>query len=287
MQVLRTIADVRALVASWTREGHRVGLVPTMGALHEGHVSLVHRARTSSSRTIVSIFVNPSQFGPNEDFTRYPRDEQRDLAMLEAAGADAVFLPPVAEMYGSNSGTLADLETTVQVERLSARLCGAYRPGHFTGVATVVLKLLLITRADVAVFGEKDYQQLQIVKRMVRDLNVPVTIESAPIVREPDGLAMSSRNAYLPADLRARAPRLYELLSSAARRLADGGDVSSGIQRVRDGLAEAGFAPIDYVEVVDAESLEPVTAIEHPARSARLVAAAWLGGTRLIDNLQV
>ena len=284
MQVLRTIAEVRGLVASWTRDGHRVGLVPTMGALHEGHVSLVGRARAVSSRTLVSIFVNPSQFGPNEDFTRYPRDEQRDLAMLEAAGTDAVFLPSVEEMYGSQSGSLADLETTVQVERLSAGLCGAHRPGHFTGVATVVLKLLLIAGADVAVFGEKDYQQLQIIRRMVRDLNVPVTIEAAPIVREPDGLAMSSRNAYLSADLRSVAPALHELLLYTRRNLERGQGVSVSLADMRERLAQAGFSPVDYVALVDAESLEPLDALSRPAR---LLAAAWLGRTRLIDNVPI
>ena len=284
MQIVRTISEVRALVQRWRAEGHRVGFVPTMGALHEGHLSLVRLASESTGRTIVSIFVNPAQFGPQEDFTRYPRDEQRDLAMLAAARTDAVFLPSVSEMYGSAHASLADLSTTVQVADLGARWCGVHRPGHFTGVATVVLKLLLITGADAAWFGEKDYQQLQIVRRMVRDLNVPVAIQAGPIVREPDGLAMSSRNAYLSADLRAIAPRLHELLLYTRRTLEGGGEVSAALAEMRSRLEQAGFGPVDYVALADAETLEPVDSI---ARPARLLAAAWLGRTRLIDNLPV
>ncbi|MEX2271120.1 MAG: pantoate--beta-alanine ligase [Vicinamibacterales bacterium] len=281
---LRTIAEVRSIVEGWKHEGLMIGLVPTMGALHEGHLALVDRSRALSDRTIVSIFVNPTQFGPGEDFSRYPRQEDRDFALLEARGCDAVFSPGVEEMYPDAAGGAADIATTVTVDGLSDRLCGVHRPGHFSGVATVVLKLLLIVSPHVAVFGEKDYQQLQVIRRMVRDLNVPVVIEGVATVREPDGLAMSSRNAYLAPDLRSKAPLLYATLSSTAAAIRNGADPAGAVEKAATRLLEGGFRSVDYVTLVDGQSLETLQTFYEPAR---LLAAARLGTTRLIDSVPV
>jgi pantoate--beta-alanine ligase len=284
MRVRRTIESMRADVRDWRRRGLTVGLVPTMGALHEGHLSLVDRSKTLCDRTIVSIFVNPLQFGPDEDLDRYPRQEARDAALVDGRGADAVFAPPVDELYPGGAGGPEDIAARITVDRLSAGLCGAHRPGHFTGVATVVMKLLMITQPDSALFGEKDYQQLQVIKRMVRDLNVPVSIHGVPTVREPDGLAMSSRNAYLPPELRAKGPALYSTLLKTAAKLRAGAGADEALAEARDGLIAAGFRSVDYVSLVDADSLEPLPAACIPGR---LLAAAWLGPARLIDNVPV
>jgi pantoate--beta-alanine ligase len=257
-------------------EGARVGLVPTMGFLHEGHVSLIAEARRRADAVVVSIFVNPVQFGPGEDFETYPRDEARDLAQCEAAGAAAVFLPQVAEMYAP------DASVFVTEERLEKGLCGARRPGHFRGVCTVVAKLFNLVLPQVAVFGQKDFQQAAIIRRMVRDLNFPVEVVVAPIVREADGLAKSSRNVYLSPDERARAVGLSRALQAAADAVADGTPqpVEPLRQRMLAVLAACGLT-VDYVELVDAGTLEPVT---QARRGNVALVAVFCGKTRLIDN---
>ncbi|BCX82448.1 pantoate--beta-alanine ligase [Methylomarinovum caldicuralii] len=273
------IADLRACLEEWRRAGQRIVLVPTMGNLHEGHLQLVDTARRCSDRVVVSIFVNPLQFGPGEDYDRYPRTLEADCAKLETRGADLVFAPPVAEIYPR---PLAE-STFVEVPGITEILCGASRPGHFRGVATVVAKLFNIVQPDVAVFGEKDYQQLQVIRRLVADLNFPVEIVGVPIVREADGLALSSRNGYLTPEERARAPLLYRSLCQARDAIAAGErDFAALCRRQRESLEEAGFRP-DYFEI-----RRPDLGEAGPDdRPLMILAAAWLGRTRLIDNLQV
>jgi pantoate--beta-alanine ligase len=278
LATLPTVDALRAFVRDCRAAGDKVALVPTMGALHAGHLELVRMARRHAERVIVSIFVNPTQFGPNEDFTRYPRDAEGDLAKLLDAGADAVFLPPVEAMYPPG------FSTTVTVAGLSEGLCGAFRPGHFAGVATVVAKLLLQALPDVALFGEKDYQQLKVIQRMARDLDIPVAIVGVPTVRETDGLALSSRNAYLTPAERQVAPRLIEVLRSIAERLTAGEGAAPLLAAGMAELAAVGFAPVQYLEFRDAETLAP---LERADRPGRLLAAAYLGRTRLIDNIPV
>ena len=278
--IVRTVSELRAQVAAWRRAGERVGFAPTMGALHEGHLSLVRLARAHADRVVVSVFVNPTQFGPNEDFEAYPRDEARDAALLAGVGCDLMFAPTVPEMYPPGAAT------TVTVAGVSEPLDGAARPGHFAGVATIVTKLLNQCAPDIAVFGEKDYQQLQVIRRLVRDLDIPVEIVGAPTARAEDGLALSSRNAYLSAAERAAAPALARTLAEACSRLRAGGPVEATEAWAREALAQAGFAKFDYVEVRGAEDLArlgpgPV------ATPARILAAAFLGRTRLIDNMAV
>lgn len=275
-RIVRTVADLRAAVAGWRKSGERVGLVPTMGALHDGHLTLVRAARAMCPRAIVSIFVNPIQFGPNADFDRYPRDLDGDVAKLGRVGTDLVFAPDVSEMYPPG------FATTVSLSGLTEGLCGPHRPGHFAGVATVVTKLLNQAAPDAAFFGEKDFQQLQVVRRVVRDLDIPTEIVGVPTVREADGLAMSSRNLYLSADQRARAATLYRVLTQAAQALRGGAPSAEVIARGKADLAAAGFDPIDYLDVVDAETL---IAIPGANGNARIAVAAWLGKTRLIDNI--
>lgn len=285
MLLLRTIPELRSQLTAWRTKGLSVGFVPTMGALHEGHLSLVKRSNQLADRTLVSIFVNPIQFDRADDFARYPRTEPEDVAKLEAGGGcDAVFGPAVVEMFPDGRPRDGAFATQVSVERLSDRLCGLYRPGHFTGMSTLVMKLLMTAMADVAVFGEKDYQQLQIIRRMVRDLNVPVRIESGATVREHDGLAMSSRNTYLDPEQRARAPRLFEALNTAARRIQAGDDVPEVVARAGAFLLESGFRSVDYITLVAPDTLASLSSLEMPAR---LVAAAWMGPARLIDNIPV
>lgn len=277
--VLNHIADVRRTVADARRSGRTVGLVPTMGALHVGHARLIAAARAECDVVLVTIFVNPLQFGPAEDFTRYPRTLDRDLEICEREGADFVFVPEVTEMYPAPSVTF------VESPRIGAHLCGAFRPGHFRGVATVVLKLLNIAQADRAYFGEKDYQQLAVIRRLVDDLNVPVTIVGVPTVRENDGLAVSSRNVYLTSAERAAAPLLFQALE-AARRAIEGGETDP--VRTRDiALEVLGKSPlikVEYVEIVDPLEIQPMPVIHRPARIA---AAIRIGATRLIDNVAV
>ncbi|SRR5579875_2946030 len=273
-----TVATVDALrrrVAAWRDARESVALVPTMGALHAGHLALVARARALARRVVASIFVNPTQFGPNEDLSRYPRDVEGDRRKLAAAGCDLAFMPTVAEMYPDGFAARVDPGP------LGRMLEGEFRPGHFVGVATVVAKLLLQTAPDVAVFGEKDYQQLLVIRRVVRDLDIAVRIEGVATVRESDGLALSSRNVYLAADERRIAPALHRTLAEVSRRFA-GGDAAAP-EWGRRALREAGFAKVDYLEVRDAETLDAPRA----GRPARVLAAAWLGRTRLIDNLAV
>ena len=273
----RSVSELRARVAEWRKAGESVGLVPTMGALHEGHLALVRRAQADNRRSIVTLFVNPTQFGPNEDLTAYPRDEAADRDRLAALGVDLLFAPGIAEMYAP------DAATTVTVARLTEHLCGPFRPGHFAGVATIVTKLLLQSLPDTAYFGEKDYQQLQVIRRLARDLDIPVRIVGVPTVRDADGLALSSRNAYLSPNERAAALALPRTLAAIAERLAQSpNDVARQTAWGRDQLSAAGFTNIDYVEVCDAESLQPLDRVRGPSR---VFGAAWMGRTRLIDNL--
>ena len=278
LTTLRTIAALRERVGAWRRAGETVALVPTMGAIHEGHLALVRAGRALCRRTVASIFVNPAQFGPAEDFASYPRDEAGDLARLAGAGADAVYMPALAEMYPEGFGA------TVTVAGVSEGLCGDFRPGHFAGVATVVAKLLLQARPDAAFFGEKDYQQLLVVKRLARDLDIQVSIEGVATVREADGLALSSRNAFLSPAERRTAPLLNRVLVSTAEALAGGAAAAPLLAEGVGELARAGFGPVQYLELRDAETLLPLARASRPGR---LLAAAYLGKTRLIDNVAV
>ena len=274
---VRTVADLRAQLAEWRKTGERIALVPTMGALHLGHISLVELAKQMARRAVVSIFVNPIQFGPREDFHLYPRDEAGDLAKLAAAGADLVFTPEVKEMYPQG------FSTRVNIGDLTEDLCGSARPNHFDGVATVVTKLLLQCAPDIAIFGEKDYQQLLVIKRLVRDLDIPVEIAGGAIVREQDGLALSSRNAYFSPAERKIAPVLYQTIAEVAEDLANGRGADDAAEAARFKLEAAGFR-VNYVAVRDPETLKP---LHGPVRQARVLAAAFLGKTRLIDNVPV
>ena len=274
---VRTVKDLREQLAKWRAAGETIALVPTMGAMHVGHLSLVELAKSKVDHVVVSIFVNPAQFGPREDFAGYPRDEAGDLIKLAQAGVDLVFAPDVAEMYPKG------FSTTVIMSDLTEGLCGAARPNHFAGVATVVTKLLWQVAPDMALFGEKDYQQLLVVRRLVRDLNIPVEIVAAPIMREADGLAFSSRNIYLTADQRKRAPMFYRTLSDLAQDLEQGRGCDSAIVKARYKLEGAGFR-VDYVTVRDPDTLKT---LEGPVKRARVLAATYLGQTRLIDNVPV
>lgn len=280
MQTVHRIAELRAQVAAWKRVGERVALVPTMGNLHRGHLCLVERARELAPRTVASIFVNPTQFGPNEDFAGYPRTLADDGRQLEAAGLDLLFAPEVSAIYPR---PLAEM-TQVSVPGLSQLLCGANRPVHFGGVATVVAKLFNLVQPDVAVFGEKDWQQLVIIRRMTADLDLPVEIIGVPTVREADGLAMSSRNGYLSVEERAVAPTLRATLQAAAERWRAGERDSAALENAAKArLATAGFRP-DYVEIRRADDLQRPEADD---AEVRIFAAAWLGRARLIDNLAI
>jgi pantoate--beta-alanine ligase len=275
--VARSVEALRGAVASWRGRGLRIGLVPTMGAIHRGHLALVDAARGQCERVVASLFVNPKQFGPSEDLAAYPRTEAADLAAFRKAGVDLVFIPTVAEMYPPG------FATSVEVGGVSEGLDGAHRPGHFSGVATVVAKLLLQSLPDAAYFGEKDYQQLMVVRRLARDLDLPVRIEGVATVREKDGLALSSRNAYLsPAERRA-APLVYRVLCDTAAALAQGAEVSAALQRGIAVLTAGGFA-VDYLELRGAADLAPMTRL---SGAARLLTAVHLGRTRLIDNIPV
>ncbi|MDK2761124.1 MAG: pantoate--beta-alanine ligase [Sphingopyxis sp.] len=278
MQIIRDIAMLHRAVTALKQAGGSVALVPTMGALHDGHLSLVRMARRVADHVVVSIFVNPTQFGPNEDFAAYPRDEARDAALLAQEGAALLWAPDVATMYPGGH------RTHVEVAELGADYCGAARPGHFDGVATVVAKLFNQVRPDVAIFGEKDWQQLAIVRRMARDLDFAIDILGAPIARDADGLALSSRNAYLSAQQRAAAAAFPAALQAAARAIADGADVGETLANASAAIVGGGFDSVDYVALADADSLERLTALRHPAR---LLAAARIGKTRLIDNLPI
>jgi len=276
-EIVTSGAALRAHVSEWRRAGARLGLVPTMGALHAGHVSLVETIRTRTDKAIVSIFVNPAQFAPHEDFDRYPRTLETDTAKLGNA-ADLIFAPPVSEIYP------AGFATRIEVGGPSLGLETDFRPHFFSGVATIVSKLLIAAMPDVAIFGEKDYQQLLVIRRMTADLGLPIEIAGASIVREADGLAMSSRNAYLAPREREIAGRLNLILRDVITRAKHGDPIGVAEQFGRSDLLEAGFSSVDYVAIRDAETLEPVTNL---ARSARVLAAAKIGATRLIDNMAV
>lgn len=278
MKIVRTVANLRGLVARWRNEGLSVGVVPTMGALHEGHLSLVTTALASVDRVIVTLFVNPKQFNNAGDLAAYPRTEESDAAKLAPLGAQVLYAPQAGEMYPEG------FATTVSVRGISEGLCGASRPGHFDGVATVVTKLFTQTGADKAFFGEKDYQQLLVVKRLVRDLDLPIDVVGCPTIRETDGLAMSSRNLRLDARQRATAPRLAEIMRAAAAEIGAGRQVREALADAEQRIVEAGFASVDYVELRAADDLTPLQQLDRPAR---LLAAAWLGEVRLIDNIAV
>lgn len=276
MDIIRSVAELRARVARWRLAGERVAIVPTMGALHDGHLSLVREAKREAARVIVTLFVNPKQFSNPDDLKNYPRTEDSDRAILAPLGVDVLFAPDVSEVYPDA------FATTVHVAGLGEVLCGAHRPGHFDGVATVVSKLFSMAGADLAFFGEKDWQQLQIVRRMAGDLNLPVLIRPMPTVRESDGLAMSSRNARLSPAERAAAACLPKAMREAANAIRSGEAVAPALERARRTILAGGYASIDYLELRDATSLR---ALEAAAPGARLFAAATIGPVRLIDNM--
>ena len=276
MKVLNTINEVRNLVKEWKTQGLKIGFVPTMGYLHEGHESLIKRASQENDRVVVSIFVNPMQFGPKEDLSTYPRDLERDSKVCEGAGADIIFHPKSEEMY------FEDFSTFVDMNGLTSGLCGKSRPTHFRGVCTVVTKLFNIVSPDRAYFGEKDAQQLAIIKRMVRDLNIDVEVIGCPIVREKDGLAKSSRNTYLSIEERSAATILSKALNIAREKIKDGERTSSNIiSTIKEIIESEKLARIDYIEVVDSFSMEGVDTIE---KSVLVAIAVFIGKTRLIDN---
>lgn len=275
--VAPTIADLRHQIAAWRTGGARIGLIPTMGALHEGHLSLVRAIQVRGEKAVVSIFVNPTQFGPGEDFDRYPRTFESDCAKLEGI-ADLVFAPSVKEVYPDG------FATKIEVGGPRVGLETDFRPHFFAGVATVVAKLLIAAMPDTAIFGEKDYQQLMVIRRLNADLGLPIEILGGAIVREADGLAMSSRNAYLSAAERKVAGQMNVILQAVAARVREGDKIAACEEAGKTALLNAGFGSVDYVAVRDAETLAPVTSLSRPAR---VVAAAKIGGTRLIDNFGV
>ncbi|RUV25401.1 pantoate--beta-alanine ligase, partial [Mesorhizobium sp. M5C.F.Ca.IN.020.32.2.1] len=266
--IVRTVAELRATVAEWRREGARVGVVPTMGALHEGHLSLVRAALAKAERVIVTLFVNPRQFNSAADLAAYPRTEEVDAEKLAPLGAHILYTPDAGEIYPDG------FATAVTVSGVSEGLCGAFRPGHFDGVATVVAKLFLQTAADLAFFGEKDFQQLHVVRRMARDLDIPIEIAACPTVRESDGLALSSRNVRLTPEERQAAPRLASILFASAARIVDGRPVSAVLAEARAAILEAGYRNAEYLELRAEDDLKPLEVFDRPAR---LLAAAWLG----------
>lgn len=277
--VVTSIAEVQVAVADARRRGQTVALVPTMGALHEGHAALIRAAKRDAGFVVVSVFVNPTQFGPKEDYAKYPRTLEADRQVCAAAGANLIFAPAVEEMYPENSVTF------VEVAGLQDPLCGASRPGHFRGVCTVVLKLFNVVRPDLAHFGAKDYQQARIIRQMVRDLNVPVDVRVEPTVREADGLAMSSRNRYLTAEQRAVAPMIYRALQAVRTQAHSGERDAARLESTLHGeLSAVPGVRVDYARILDAETLQPVARLDRPAVAA---VAVFLGHTRLIDNVVI
>lgn len=276
--ILRTVAELRALAGGWKARNEVVGVVPTMGALHEGHLSLARRARAECDRVITTIFVNPKQFNNPEDLKKYPRSEAADAALLASVPVDAIFAPQVEEVYPEG------FITTVSMAGVAQPLEGHMRPGHFDGVATVVTKLFGMSLADKGYFGQKDWQQLQVVLRLVRDLNIPVQVVGCETIREPDGLAMSSRNLRLTAEGRARAPVLYAAITRAADDIRAGHADRMAIREAAETMRAAGFERVEYIELRDAETLMPSN---DPRRPRRMLAAAWIDGVRLIDNIPV
>jgi pantoate--beta-alanine ligase len=278
MQIIREMGDLGAALREWRNSGQTIALVPTMGALHAGHMALADAAKAEADRVVASIFVNPLQFGPSEDLDRYPRREAEDAALLDRHGCDLLWMPTADQLYPPG------FSTTVSVSGVSERWDGAARPGHFAGVATVVAKLFTAVQPDLAFFGEKDFQQLAVIRRMETDLGLGVIVRGVPTVRDPDGLALSSRNAYLSADERLRALALPRILEKAAQAILGGEPVETVLDGAKRKLGEEGFAPIDYFALVDAATLEP---LEFPSGEMRLIAAATIGSTRLIDNVRV
>ena len=278
MQIIREMSDLGEALREWREASLTIALVPTMGALHAGHMALVDAAREHADRVVASIFVNPLQFGPSEDLDRYPRQEAEDARLLENHGCDLLWMPTAAQLYPPG------FATTVSVGGVSERWDGAARPGHFAGVATVVAKLFTAVRPDLAFFGEKDFQQLAVIRRMTTDLGLGVAIHGVETVRDADGLALSSRNAYLTAEERARALALPQALEQAREAILGGEPVKAALDDARRRLSEAGFSRIDYFALVDAATLEPLDA---PSGEMRLIAAAVIGTTRLIDNIRV
>lgn len=278
MQIIRRLSDLNPALLPWREAGEKIALVPTMGALHAGHVALVEAARAEADRVVASIFVNPLQFGPTEDLDRYPRQEAEDAALLQHHGCDLLWLPTADELYPPG------FATTVSVAGVSERWDGAARPGHFDGVATVVAKLFTAVRPDLAFFGEKDFQQLVVIRRMESDLGLGVDIRGVPTVRDADGLALSSRNAYLSADESSRALALPRALEQAREAILGGEPVEAALDDARRKLSAAGFNRIDYFALVDSATLNP---LDQPSGEMRLIAAAVIGTTRLIDNIRV
>lgn len=277
MKILRGRADLRVATAAWRQAGESIGVVPTMGALHEGHLSLVRAAKSGADRVIVTLFVNPRQFNNPEDLAAYPRTEASDAEKLRPFAVDVLYVPDPDQIYPEG------FATTVSVGGLDEGLCGAYRPGHFDGVATVVTKLFVQTDADRAFFGEKDFQQLQIVRRLARDLDLRVRVIGCATVREADGLALSSRNARLTAEARAAAPALYRALNGAAAAIRGGAPLAEALAKARAAVLAGGYSEVEYMECRTEDGLRPVLAA--PREPARLLAAAWIGGVRLIDNI--
>jgi len=278
LDIVRTVAEMRSHVSTWRREGLSVALVPTMGSLHAGHLSLMKVGKERSDRVIATIFVNPLQFAPNEDFETYPRREDSDIQKLVEEDIDLLFAPDVNEMYRP------DATTTINVGGLTDCLCALSRPGFFDGVATVVTKLLLQALPDIAIFGEKDYQQLLVIKRLATDLDIPVEIIGAPTIREEDGLALSSRNVYLDTKSRSIAPSMYNILNQYASDISNGNDIKKSIQLAKQNMQKSGFEKIEYLDLRSSQTLQACNDIKKPSR---LFAAAWLGSTRLIDNLAI
>lgn len=276
--IVRTLAELRSTVADWRREDATIAVVPTMGALHEGHLSLVRAALRRAERVIVTVFVNPKQFNSAADLAAYPRTEDDDAKKLAPLGVQMLYAPDAEEIYPKG------FATSVSVSGVGNGLCGAFRTGHFDGVSTVVAKLFLQTGADLAFFGEKDFQQVHVVRRMARDLDIPIEIVACPTVREVDGLALSSRNMRLSPAERAIAPKLADVLVTTAHRLADGAPVTATLNEAKAAILAAGFDRVEYLELRAADDLAPLDRLE---RQARLLVAAWLGEIRLIDNLEV
>ncbi|TET42028.1 MAG: pantoate--beta-alanine ligase [Elusimicrobia bacterium] len=280
MRVIRKNSIMQKVADRLREEGKSIGFVPTLGALHQGHLSLMERARRENDILIISIFVNPTQFGPGEDYRRYPRPFGKDRSLARREGVDIIFYPSVSEMYGK------EYSTYVEVEKFSKRLCGLFRPGHFRGVTSVVCKLFNIVKPRVAYFGQKDYQQLRIIKRMVEDLNMEVGIRECAIVREPDGLAISSRNSYLSSQEREEALSLYRALKCAKSLIKVGSSISDVVSEMEKIIQRESHAKIDYIEIVDPLTLEDVKTIR-PGKKVLVALAVWIGNTRLIDNMLV
>ncbi len=276
--IVRTLSELRAMTRGWQRAAEIIGVVPTMGALHDGHLSLVARAKEQADRVIVTIFVNPKQFNTPEDLENYPRTEHEDAAKLERFGVDAIYVPDGAQIYPDG------FATNVSVSGLTEVLCGAHRPGHFDGVATVVTKLFTQTSADLAFFGEKDFQQLQVVRRLARDLDLGVEVVGCPTIREIDGLAMSSRNLLLSDQARGRAAVLSDVMEDMASALTSGASIGDLMTEAKARLKASGFGDVDYLEMRTNDSLALIERAEEPAR---LFAAVWMAGVRLIDNIDV